>query len=160
LIVDAAALAGVDEALGQRLAGRLIVTPNATEAALLLDWDEERIADDPVAAAHTIADRFRAVVALKGRETQIVDPQGNHYVNQAGNVGLAVSGSGDVLVGIIGGLLARGADPTQAAVWGVHLHALAADELAETVGPLGYLPREIPARLPTLLATLANKGER
>ena len=160
LIVDAAALAGVDEALGQRLAGRLIVTPNATEAALLLDWDEDRIADDPVAAAHTIADRFRAVVALKGRETQIVDPQGNHYVNQAGNVGLAVSGSGDVLVGIIGGLLARGADPTQAAVWGVHLHALAADELAETVGPLGYLPREIPARLPTLLATLANSGER
>jgi len=160
LIVDAAALAGVDEALGQRLAGRLIVTPNATEAALLLDWDEERIAADPVAAAHTIAERFRAVVALKGRETQIVDPEGHHYVNQAGNVGLAVSGSGDVLVGIIGGLLARGAAPLQAAVWGVHLHALAADELAATVGPLGYLPREIPARLPTLLATLANKGER
>ena len=160
LIVDAAALAGVDEALGCRLDGRLIVTPNATEAAQLLDWDEERIADDPAAAAHTIAARFRAVVALKGRETRIVDPEGHHYVNQAGNVGLAVSGSGDVLVGIIGGLLARGASPLQAAAWGVHLHALAADELAETVGPLGYLPRELPARLPTLLATLGNNGER
>jgi len=158
LIVDAAALAGVDEALGQRLAGRLIVTPNATEAALLLDWGEERIAADPAAAAHAIAERFSAVVALKGRETQIVDPEGHHYVNRAGNVGLAVSGSGDVLVGIIGGLLARGAAPTQAAVWGVHLHALAADELAETVGPLGYLPRELPARLPTLLAALASDG--
>jgi ADP-dependent NAD(P)H-hydrate dehydratase len=156
LIVDAAALAGVDETLGQRLADRLIVTPNATEAAQLLDWDEARIAADPAAAAHTIAGRFRAVVALKGRETQIVDPEGHHYVNRAGNVGLAVSGSGDVLVGVIGGLLARGAAPLQAAAWGVHLHALAADELAEAVGPLGYLPREIPARLPTLLAALAK----
>lgn len=160
LIVDAAALAGVDEALGRRLDGRLIVTPNATEAAQLLDWDEERIAADPAAAAHTIVERFHAVVALKGRETQVVDPTGHHYVNRAGNVGLAVSGSGDVLVGIIGGLVARGAAPTQAVAWGVHLHALAADELAETVGPLGYLPREIPARLPTLLASLANKGRQ
>jgi len=107
-------------------------------------------------AARAIATRFHAVVALKGRETHIVDPDCQHYVNTAGNVGLAVSGSGDVLVGIIGGLLARGAAPLQAAIWGVHLHALAADELAETVGPLGYLPREIPARLPTLLATLAG----
>ncbi len=160
LIVDAAALAGVDEALGQRLDGRLIVTPNATEASFLLDWDEERITGDPIHAAHTIAKRFRAVVALKGRETQIVDPAGHHYVNRAGNVGLAVSGSGDVLVGIIGGLMARGADPIQAAVWGVHLHALAADELAETVGPLGYLPRELPARLPTLLAALAHNEQK
>lgn len=107
-------------------------------------------------AARAIATRFHAVVALKGRETHIVDPDWQHYVNTVGNVGLAVSGSGDVLVGIIGGLLARGAAPLQAAIWGVHLHALAADELAETVGPLGYLPREIPARLPTLLATLAG----
>jgi ADP-dependent NAD(P)H-hydrate dehydratase len=159
LIVDAAALAGVDEALGRCFIDRLIITPNATEAGFLLDWEEARIAEDPILAAHTIAKRFHAVVALKGRETQIVDPEGHHYVNQAGNVGLAVSGSGDALVGIIGGLLARGAAPLQAATWGVHLHALAADELAETVGPLGYLPREIPARLPTLLAQLAQ-GEQ
>jgi len=156
LVLDAAALAGLDESLGRRLAGRLIVTPNESEAAQLLDWDAARIADDPAGAARAIATRFRAVVALKGRETQIIDPDGHHYVNTAGNVGLAVSGSGDVLVGIIGGLVARGADPLRAALWGVHLHALAADELAATVGPLGYLPREIPARLPALLTAVAD----
>jgi NAD(P)H-hydrate repair Nnr-like enzyme with NAD(P)H-hydrate dehydratase domain len=73
-------------------------------------------------------------------------------------VGLAVSGSGDVLVGLIGGLLARGADPLRATLWGVHLHARAADELATTVGPLGYLPREIPARIPQLLAALSDEA--
>lgn len=157
LIVDAAALAGVDEDLGRRLAGRLIVTPNVTEAAQLLDWDETRIADEPDTAAHTIATRFGAVVALKGRETRITDPEGQLYANRAGNVGLAVSGSGDVLVGIVGGLIARGAALLPAAAWGVHLHALAADELAQAVGPLGYLPRELPARLPALLRTLGNE---
>ncbi len=156
LVLDAAALAGLDEALGRRLAGRLVVTPNESEAAQLLDRDAARVADDPAAAARAIATRFHAVVALKGRETHVVDPDGHHYVNTAGNVGLAVFGSGDVLVGIIGGLVARGADPLRAALWGVHLHALAADELAATVGPLGYLPREIPARLPALLAALAE----
>lgn len=155
LVLDAAALAGLDESLGHRLDGRLIVTPNVTEAAQILDCDEARIVADPADAARTIATRFHAVVVLKGRETHIIDPQGRHYLNTAGNVGLAVSGSGDVLVGIIGGLLARGVPPLQAASWGVYLHATAADELAATVGPLGYLPREIPARLPALLAKLA-----
>lgn len=154
LVVDAAALAGVSEELGRRLDGRLVLTPNATEAAYLLDTSAEKLAEDLDAAARTIATRFRATVALKGRETRVAGPDGCLYVNRAGNAGLAISGSGDVLVGIVGGLVARGASPVQAVVWAVHLHALAADELAEVAGPLGYLPRELPDRLPALLGAL------
>ncbi|MFN8541301.1 MAG: NAD(P)H-hydrate dehydratase [Thermomicrobiales bacterium] len=158
LVVDAAALAGVTEELGRRLDGRLVLTPNAIEAAFLLDSTTERIAADLDATARTIATRFRATVALKGRETRVVGPDGCLFVNRAGNVGLAVSGSGDALVGIVGGLVARGASPVQAMVWAVHLHALAADELAEVAGPLGYLPRELPDRLPALLGALGRAG--
>jgi NAD(P)H-hydrate repair Nnr-like enzyme with NAD(P)H-hydrate dehydratase domain len=61
-----------------------------------------------------------------------------------------------VLAGIITGLAARGAAPFEAAVWGVHLHALAGDRLAARVGPLGYLARELPAEVPRLMAELAG----
>ena len=154
LVVDAAALAGVTENLGGRLEDRLIVTPNVGEAAKLLDWPDERVADMPDEAALAAAARYRAVVALKGRATRVADRAGCLYVNHAGNVGLAVSGSGDVLAGLVGGLAARGAPLVQATAWAVHLHALAADDLASRVGTLGYLPREIPGRVPSLLVRL------
>jgi NAD(P)H-hydrate repair Nnr-like enzyme with NAD(P)H-hydrate dehydratase domain len=98
-------------------------------------------------------------VILKGAVTHIAAPSGETYRNsQAGNVGLATSGSGDALAGIIAGLAARGADPLQAAVWGVYLHGSAGDRLARRGGPLGYLPRELLAEVPALLAELDCPG--
>jgi NAD(P)H-hydrate repair Nnr-like enzyme with NAD(P)H-hydrate dehydratase domain len=70
--------------------------------------------------------------------------------------GLGTSGSGDVLAGIIVGLAARGAPLEQAAVWGVALHARAGQALAERLGPIGYLARELPAQIPMLLDQLAH----
>ncbi|HEX8097098.1 MAG TPA: NAD(P)H-hydrate dehydratase, partial [Pyrinomonadaceae bacterium] len=95
------------------LEGRVILTPHAQEMAEMLGADEEEIKRDPLRAARLAADETRAVVALKGRETFIVAPDGTAYSNRAGNVGLATSGSGDVLSGIIAGLAARGAEPLQ-----------------------------------------------
>lgn len=66
-----------------------------------------------------------------------------------------MSGSGDTLAGIIVGLMARGASPAQAAIWGVYLHAKAGERLAETRGLLGYLAREIPDEIPGILADFA-----
>ena len=68
-----------------------------------------------------------------------------------GNVGLATAGSGDVLAGILAGLCARGAEPLQAAVLGVSVHARAGEELSRRVGPVGYLAREILAEIPKLI---------
>jgi NAD(P)H-hydrate repair Nnr-like enzyme with NAD(P)H-hydrate dehydratase domain len=75
--------------------------------------------------------------------------------HEGGNAGLGVSGSGDVLAGLITGLAARGATLEQAAAWGVRLHARAGERLAGRLGVLGYLARELAIEVPALMASLA-----
>jgi ADP-dependent NAD(P)H-hydrate dehydratase len=94
-------------------------------------------------------------VALNGATTVIAAPGGALWQHQGGNIGLAISGSGDTLAGIIAGLAARGATLEQAAAWGVALHASAGEQLSLRFGVLGYLAREISAEVPALLRTLA-----
>jgi NAD(P)H-hydrate repair Nnr-like enzyme with NAD(P)H-hydrate dehydratase domain len=74
----------------------------------------------------------------------------------AGGPGLGTSGSGDVLAGAIGGLIARGAETAEATCWATYLHARAGDRLAERIGPLGFLARELADELPLVLARSAN----
>lgn len=159
VVLDAAALAclAADTELLHRLGGNCIITPHAGEMASCLGVPKEEISADPVQTARHAAERFRAVVVLKGAETIIAGVDGECYRNRAGNVGLATSGSGDTLAGIIAGLAARGASPLQAAVWGVALHARAGDRLARTVGPLGFLARELLAEVPGLMKALGAK---
>ena len=162
LVVDANALDALADnpTLLHALEGRAIITPHAEEMAVVCGSDKEQVEGDPFGVAREAARRLRAVVVLKGRETFIVAPTGEAYLNRAGNVGLATSGSGDTLAGIITGLAARGAEPLQAAAWGVYLHALAGERLARRLGLLGYLAREIPAVVPGLLMELSDKGKR
>jgi ADP-dependent NAD(P)H-hydrate dehydratase len=158
LVLDAAALAGLaaDDGLLSQVEGRVILTPHAGEMASMLGVERERITRDAARTARQAAARWGAVVALKGRETIIAAPDGQAYCNRAGNVGLATSGSGDTLAGVIAGLAARGAEPLQAAVWGVFLHACAGDRLAERMGQLGFLARELLAEIPPLMAELGS----
>lgn len=128
-----------------------VLTPHPGEAAKLLDVAVAALQRDPVAAATRLARRYDCVVALKGVRTIVVDPSGRAFDNVAGNVGLGTSGSGDVLAGVIAGLCARGAQPLQAAVWGVHAHAKAGERLARRIGVVGYLARELAAEIPALL---------
>jgi ADP-dependent NAD(P)H-hydrate dehydratase len=115
--------------------------------------DEARARDDPAGLAQEAARRFQATVLLKGPETWIACPREGLLRYPGGGPGLATGGSGDVLAGIIGGLMARGAAPRLAAAWGVWLHGEAGRRLAERVGPLGFLARELPEEIPRLLAT-------
>lgn len=157
LILDANALNTLTRkpALILRLRTPLILTPHATELSEMTGEDARLIEGDPLAAARRASSKFRAVVALKGRETFVVAPNSEQaYVNRAGNVGLATSGSGDVLAGVIAGLAARGADPLRAAIWGVHAHALAGERLARRVGRVGYLARELLDEIPSVLDEL------
>ncbi|MYM91119.1 NAD(P)H-hydrate dehydratase, partial [Rugamonas sp. FT82W] len=107
-------------------------------------------------AARAAAQRWRAWVALKGATTVIAAPEGALWRHRGGNTGLAISGSGDALAGLIAGLAARGAALEQAASWGVALHAMAGEQLSLRHGPLGYLAREISAEVPALLRALAT----
>ena len=94
------------------------------------------------------------MVALKGATTFIVAPGGEAYRYDGGGVGLATSGSGDALAGIVTGLLARGAEPVRAAAWAVYLHGEAGNALAKSRGRIGFLARELLAEVPWIMGEL------
>jgi NAD(P)H-hydrate repair Nnr-like enzyme with NAD(P)H-hydrate dehydratase domain len=117
----------------------------------LLDCDAELVERDPVACGLRAAERFKSLVLVKGVTSHIVTPGGEAWSYSGGAPGLGVSGSGDVLAGIVGGLLARGAEPLNALLWAVWLHGEAGARLAKRVGPIGFLAREIAGEIPALL---------
>lgn len=138
-----------------RFALPVALTPHAGEMAHLTGIDKDAILAATDQHASVAAAAWNAVVALKGARTVIAAPDGAMWQHEGGNVGLAISGSGDTLAGIIVGLAARGASLAQATCWGVALHARAGDRLAERMGLLGYLARELPAEIPSLMECLA-----
>ncbi|GAC1504669.1 MAG: NAD(P)H-hydrate dehydratase [Vulcanimicrobiaceae bacterium] len=150
-VIDAAALACVrngDDAL--RALDGCAIPPHAGEMAGMLAVPKDDVESEPARHVTLAAQRFGAVVALKGAQTYIATPDGEVYCNRHGTVGLATSGSGDTLAGIIGGLLARGMAPLHAACWGVFVHAEAGARLTRRVG-IGFLARELLAEIPPLL---------
>ncbi len=123
-----------------------VFTPHPGEAARLLQRDTAAVQADRIHAAHTIMDRFGCVCVLKGAGTIISAPDETPSICSAGNPGMACGGSGDVLAGVIGALIAQGADVRQAAKLGVCLHAHAGD-LAAASGERGMTPDDILSHL-------------
>ncbi|WP_420139590.1 NAD(P)H-hydrate dehydratase [Sphingomonas sp.] len=154
IVLDAAPLAcaaGLETLIAAHQ-GRVVLTPHHGELAYLTGEEERAIGDDPERAARAAADRFGAVVVLKNARTIIAAPDGTMLVHDSDAPGLATGGSGDVLAGVIGGLLARGMAPVAAAGWGVWLHGAAGRAAAEAIGPIGFLARDLLPHLPRLLA--------
>jgi hydroxyethylthiazole kinase-like uncharacterized protein yjeF len=139
-------------------ASPVLLTPHAGEMAHLTGIDKETVLANPCDTARNAARRWNALVALKGATTIIAAPDGQVWRHEGGNVGLATSGSGDTLCGIIAGLAARGAPLEQACAWGVALHARAGDKLARQSGPLGYLARDIAPEVPALMHALGSNA--
>ena len=164
VVLDACAMgallhppAGWPSGMAWRFERPVILTPHAGEMAHLTGSAKDDIVAAPDPRALDAARDWNAVIALKGARTVIATPDGTLYQHEGGNVGLAISGSGDVLAGIIAGLAARGAPLDQATCWGVALHARAGERLAERMGTLGYLAREISQEIPALLEQVAGK---
>ena len=128
-----------------------VLLPDADELAALLDSDEDMVERDPLGSGLHAAELYRSVVLVKGVTSHVVTPEGDAWSYDGGVPGLGVSGSGDVLAGIVGGLLARGAEPLNALLWTVWLHGEAGAALTKRVGPIGFLAREIPDEIPRLL---------
>ena len=137
------------------LDGKAVLTLNPTELAMTLEIGEDGV-DDPVAAAVRLARETSAVVLCGGQGKTVAAPDGRVWTSDSGGPGLGVSGSGDVQAGIVAGLLSRGAQPEQAAVWGGHLHGSAGDVLTEQVGTVGFLAREIGGCVPGLIEDLSR----
>jgi len=146
VVVDADALAMV-EPEGER-EGQLILTPHPGEAARLLQCGVAEIAADRLAAARRLAARYRAVVVLKGARTVVTAPGRGAFIDPAADPALAAGGTGDVLAGAIGALLAQGCPPLEAAVAGVYLHGVAGGLASQELGDAGILAGEVAAALP------------
>lgn len=153
-LLDAAALTSLRPEVARKAAGRLVITPHAGEMAALSGRSKAEVLADPLAVARATAAGLQAVVVMKGKHTFVVTPDGAAWLHEDGVVGLATGGSGDVLAGVIGGLLARGYAPADAAILGVYLHGQAGVRLSRQVGPLGFLARELPAQIPAAMAEL------
>jgi len=158
LVIDAIALKALrDERYRFTEEARVILTPNLGELAAITGDTKTAIEADPRGAAATVARDLNAVVVLKGPETFIATPYGEVFRYSEGEVGLATSGSGDILAGILAGLLARGATLDQAAVWAVYLHGSAGNRLNRRMGAIGFLAGELSAEVPALMNGLSRK---
>jgi ADP-dependent NAD(P)H-hydrate dehydratase len=150
LVVDALAL----RVLAERpdlLRGRSplpVLTPNQSEGAALMGRD---LSDDLDAETAELAERLGCVVSMFGH---VADPDGRAWCDETAGSGLGTSGSGDVAAGVAAGLLARGAEPAQAASWATHVHAAAGQRLSVERGRTAYLAREIVDGLAPALGAL------
>jgi ADP-dependent NAD(P)H-hydrate dehydratase len=152
IVLDAALLQNLEPVSPDKRRGQAcVLLPHAGELASLLGCDEAQIESDPVGCGLRAAELHRAIVLVKGVTSHVVTPDGRAWTYEGGAPGLGVSGSGDTLAGIVGGLMARNADPLTALLWGVLLHGEAGEALAAKVGPVGFLAREIPDEIPALL---------
>ena len=157
-LIDAGALSALasDPSMIHGAAHLPVLTPHYGELATMIGAQREHVEGNPVAHLQHALTTFDAAIALKGKSTYIAAPGSPIYENAGGHDGLATSGSGDTLAGIAGGLLARGADPLQAAVWSVYVHAAAGKTLGTRIG-LGFLAREIPPEVPRILSQLSRQ---
>jgi hydroxyethylthiazole kinase-like uncharacterized protein yjeF len=156
-VLDARAFATLNprEAPGGR-PGRIVATPHSGEMAKFLDISRAEVDDAPLRAARQAAAALQAVIAMKGASTHVVGPGGEAWLCENGSIGLATSGSGDTLAGILAGLLARGTQPALATIWAVYMHGEAGRRLAKRNGTLGLLAREIPGEIPGIMQQLGH----
>lgn len=155
LDADALNLIAAEPGLQQKIVrrkGATVLTPHPLEAARLLDQTTDEIQADRLSTARLLAKQFNATVILKGSGSVIAQPTGEAFVNPTGNPALATAGTGDVLAGICGALLAQGWPVRDAALGATWLHGAAADDLvAQGIGPIGIAACEL---LPAIRARL------
>jgi NAD(P)H-hydrate epimerase len=154
LLLDADGLNAHAGAL-QSLTGRsasAVLTPHAGELARLLDTDSGSVASRRLESVRRAAAESQAVVVLKGDDTLVAEPDGQVAVSKGGAAALATAGTGDVLSGVIGALLAKRMDPFDAACAGVFLHAAAGRLAAGRLGPEGVIARDVIEALPAAMA--------
>jgi len=131
--------------------GNWILTPHPAEAGRLLGSRASEVQQDRVSVAQQLSERYDAIVVLKGCGTVVADQKGNYAICPLGNPGMASAGTGDVLAGIIGAMVAQKLSLWDAATTGVVAHARAGDLAAGQAGERGMLASDITARLPAVL---------
>lgn len=134
----------------------LVLTPHPGELSSLIGVDTKKILAEPIEIAREWARRLNVVLVLKGAPTVVGSPEGTVFINSTGNAGMATAGTGDVLTGVIAGLIAQGMTPLDAALAGVYLHGSAGDIARSRVGERGLIARDVLESLPLALKRLGG----
>ena len=150
LVIDADGLNNLTgkTSLLQKLKAPAVLTPHPGEMARLMNSTPAEVQQNRLACARNFATKFNVHVVLKGAATVIAHPDGKAYINPTGNSGMASGGMGDVLTGLLAGFITQGFTLEAAAHAAVYLHGAAADTLAKTIGPFGYLAGEVMNAIP------------
>lgn len=135
-----------------------VMTPHIGEAARLLACNTEAVMQNRLESAVKLAAKFSAICVVKGAGTIIAQDINHYFINTSGNAGLASGGTGDVLSGIIGSLMAQGLAAIDAAKLGVYVHGAAADALVKKgVGPIGLTASEVILAARNILQSIQQK---
>ncbi|MBI4211608.1 MAG: NAD(P)H-hydrate dehydratase [Deltaproteobacteria bacterium] len=127
-----------------------LITPHPGEMARLCGCSRDEVQAQRSTLAAAFAKKYGVIVVLKGHDSIVASAEGETYVNPTGNPGMATAGTGDVLAGVIGGLLAQGIAPFTAALGGVYLHGLAGD-LAAQKGERGFIASDLLVNVPAAM---------
>jgi len=133
-----------------------VVTPHPGEMARLLGLTADEVNQDRVYIARQTAMEWGSIVVLKGARTLVAFPDGEVYINITGNAGMATGGTGDVLTGVIGGLMAQGLSSHEAALVGVYIHGLAGDIVARG-GMVGMVASDVIRALPAAILAIQER---
>ncbi len=150
LVIDADGLnafAGRRDLL-KRIKAPLVLTPHPGELSRIIEIDISEILADRIEIGRNTAEELSATLVLKVPRTITATPEGKAFINPTGNSGMATGGTGDVLTGIIAGLIAQGVNPTSAAIAGVYIHGLAGDLAACEKGKLGMIAGDLLEKVP------------
>lgn len=156
LVLDAGALTGLknDHQLFRKRKAPIVITPHSGEMAALLGTERDQVESDRIGIARTFAEKNKTIVVLKGAPATIAIPSGNVYINSAGNPGMATAGVGDVLGGMIAGLIAQHDDVEKAVLGAVYLHGLAGDIAKEKYGEVYMSATDLIRHIPQAIAKI------
>ncbi|MCD6135917.1 NAD(P)H-hydrate dehydratase [Candidatus Bipolaricaulota bacterium] len=143
LVLDADGLFALNPETLKRIAGYAVLTPHPGEMSRLIERPADEIDADRIEVARAFAGGHGVVLLLKGRPTAIGTPSGEVFLNPTGNTALATGGSGDVLTGIIAGLLAGGASTRDAAILGAYVHGYAAEHRSRDRAERSIIPSDL-----------------
>lgn len=158
-VIDASALNAVAKNPGalKKLKAGVVLTPHPGEMSRLLRMPVSEVQKDRLGAARKLAEKTGAVVVLKGAATIVADKEGRTYINPTGNPGLATAGTGDILAGMIGGLLAQGYGLVESACASTYIHGLAGDEVKSENGEAGMMATDLLPHIPRLINTFTHE---
>lgn len=142
----------------KKLGNEVILTPHPGEMARLTGLTIKEIQSDRVNVAQYFAKKWGKIIVLKGANTLVVSPAGQVLISPFANPALATAGTGDVLAGMIAGMLGQGLKPFDAAAVGVHIHGLAGEELREKVGKAGGLASDLLPLIPLIIKEINIKS--